>query len=180
MLVWGCTRSFGWLWSGMEFRVRAGVNDLVWDGDGHGLGFGGVGDSSLIVRVDGGEGAEEQAVDISQNGGAARGYVVLGQELVEVAEGVVDALGGLEALGIPDERRVDVGGFSLLLGSEMVGTQAGALVRGEETALATRGSSNLEDFGHTLRGVRLVVEDPHQRLAAKSEPQAPAWAGMQT
>ncbi len=42
MLVWGCTRSFGWLWSGMEFRVRAGVNDLVWDGDGHGLGFGGV------------------------------------------------------------------------------------------------------------------------------------------
>ncbi len=44
--------------------------------------------------------------------------MVLGQELVEVAEGVVDALGGLEALGIPDERRVDVGGFSLLLGSE--------------------------------------------------------------
>jgi hypothetical protein len=152
MLVWGCTRSFGWLWSGIEFRVRAGVNDLVWDGDGHGLGFGGVGDSSLIVGVDGGEGAEEQAVDVRKNGGAARGDVVLGEKLVQIAQGVVDALGGLEALGIPDERRVDVGGFSLLLGSEMVGTQAGALVRGEETALATRGSVKLAASGK-CRGV---------------------------
>src|SRR5260370_41575728 len=139
MLGWGCTRSFGWLWRGIEIRVRAGVNQLVWDRDGHGLGFGGVGDSSLIVGVDGGEGAEEQAVDVSQNGGAARGYVVLGQELVEVAEGVVDALGGLEALGIPDERRVDVGGFSLLLGSEMVGTQAGGVGRGGREASGARG-----------------------------------------
>src|SRR5258708_27609789 len=134
MLVWGCTRSFGWIWSGIEIRVRAGVNNLVWDRDGHGLGFGGVGDSSLIVGVDGGEGAKEQAVDVSQNGGAARGYGILGQELVEVAEGVVDALGGLEALGIPDERRVDVGGFSLFVGSEIVGTQAGAPVPGGEKA----------------------------------------------
>jgi hypothetical protein len=39
MLVWGCTRSFGWLWSEIEFRVRAGVNDLVWDGEVKGLGL---------------------------------------------------------------------------------------------------------------------------------------------
>jgi len=151
-LVRGRRGSCRWLWSGIEFRVRAGVNDSVWDGDGHGLGFGGVGDSSLIVGVDGGEGAEEQAVDVRKNGGAARGDVVLGEKLVQIAQGVVDALGGLEALGIPDERRVDVGGFSLLLGSEMVGTQAGALVRGEETALATGGSVKLAASGK-CRGV---------------------------
>src|SRR5260370_42460217 len=141
MLGWGCTRSFGWLWRGIEIRVRAGVNQLVWDRDGHGLGFGGVGDSSLIVGVDGGEGAEEQAVDVSQNGGAARGYVVLGQELVEVAEGVVDALGGLEVLGIRGERRLDVGGFSPLLGNGLVVTQPGSLGRCAVTALTARSKS---------------------------------------
>src|SRR5260370_8085447 len=105
MLGWGCTRSFGWLWSGIEIRVRAGVNNLVWDRDGHGLGFGGVGDSSLIVGVDGGEGAEEQAVDVSQNGGAAGGFVVLGPGPFKGAGGGVDSFARFVARGIPCVKR---------------------------------------------------------------------------
>jgi hypothetical protein len=51
------------------------------------------------------ERAEEPAIDVSEDGGAARGNVVFREKLVKVAEGVVDALGGLEALGIADEMR---------------------------------------------------------------------------
>ena len=51
-----------------------------------------------MIGVDGGKSAELEAVDESENGGAAGGDVVVGKEDVEVAEGVVDALGGLEAL----------------------------------------------------------------------------------
>jgi hypothetical protein len=72
--------------------------------------FCGVADSGSIVGVDGGKGAEEQAVDVSKNGSAARGDVVLGEKLVEVAQGVVDAMGSLEPLRVPDERSIDVGG----------------------------------------------------------------------
>ena len=76
--------------------------------EGLGDGFGGIGYSSRVVGIDLWQGAEEQAVDVRHDGGAARGNVVFGEKLVKVAEGVVDALGGLEAMGIADERCVDV------------------------------------------------------------------------
>ncbi len=59
-------------------------------------------DAGGIVGVDLRQSAQEQAVDVSQDGGAARGDVVLGEKLVKVVEGIVDALSGLEALGIAD------------------------------------------------------------------------------
>jgi hypothetical protein len=69
---------------------------------------GGVGDAGFVVGVDGGKGAELEAVDVGEDGGAAGGDVVVGEEDVEVAEGVVDALGGLEALVAGEE-----GGFEI-------------------------------------------------------------------
>ena len=119
------------------FVVFVGVSVFVCDRDVYG--FGGVDDSILIVGVNGGEGAEEQAVDIRQDGGAARRDAVLSQKLVQVAESVVDALGGLEALGIPNERSVDIGGLFLFFQGEMVGTDTGVRVRDEATALTPVG-----------------------------------------
>lgn len=63
--------------------------------------------------------------------------------LVEVAEGVVDALGGLQTLRIADQGSVDIGRIFLFFDGEMVGTQMGVLVGGKETALAARGSEKL-------------------------------------
>ena len=65
---------------------------FVRDGHIYGSRLGGIYDSSLNVGVDLWQRAEEQAVDVGENGGAARGDVVLGEKLVQVAEGVVDAL----------------------------------------------------------------------------------------
>lgn len=70
--------------------------------------FGGVGDAGFLVGVDGGEGAEEKRVDVGENGSAARGDVVVSEELVEAAEGIVDALGGLEVLGVGEEGSLEV------------------------------------------------------------------------
>ena len=105
--------SRGWLWSDIEFRVRAGVNDLLWDMDGYGLGFGGVDDSGGPIGVDLGQCAQEQAVDIGQDGGTAGRDAVLGQEFIKVLEGMVDALGGLEALEVADELEAVIGGLFL-------------------------------------------------------------------
>ena len=66
--------------------------------------------------------------------------MALGEKLVKIAEGVVDALGGLEALGIADEGCLDVARIFLFLNSEVIRTQMGVLVGGGETALATRRS----------------------------------------
>jgi len=65
--------------------------------------------------------------------------VVLGEKLVKVVEGIVDALSGLEALGIPDERSVDVGGLCLLFQGEMMGAETGVRVKGEGAALTAIG-----------------------------------------
>lgn len=111
--------------------------------EGLGGKFGWVFYSRSIVGVDLRERAEEQAIDVSEDGGAAWGNVVFGEKLVKVAEGVVDPLGGLEALGIADERGVDVTRIFLFFNGQMVGTQTGVLIGGEETALAARGSVKL-------------------------------------
>jgi hypothetical protein len=43
----------------------------------------------LVVVINGGEGAEEQAADVGEHGGAAGRDASFGEEIVESAEGVV-------------------------------------------------------------------------------------------
>jgi hypothetical protein len=109
--VRGRSGSCGWLWSGIEFRVRGGVNDNVRDGEGYGPWFGGVADAGGVISIDLGQGAEKQATDEGENGGAAGRDAVLGQEFVEVLQGMVDALGGLETFEISYELEVVIGGL---------------------------------------------------------------------
>jgi len=45
---------------------------------------------------------------VGENGGAAGREVVVGEKDVEVAEGIVDALGGLETLVIGEERSLEI------------------------------------------------------------------------
>jgi hypothetical protein len=67
--------------------------------------------------------------------GEARRDAVLGQELVEAHEGIVDALRGLEVLEIPAEVGEVIGGFHLFLFGAMLQTEAGLRVGGQATAL---------------------------------------------
>jgi hypothetical protein len=81
------------------------------------------------LLVDGGEGAEEQAGDVGESGGAASGDVAAGEEPKEMGEGMVDALGGLEVFGAHGEQvgevlsvggwRFGVAGQNLDCGSRM-------------------------------------------------------------
>ena len=48
------------------------------------FGGGGVGVTIFVVVVDGGEGAEEKAVDVGEDGGAARGDAVSGQQAIDI------------------------------------------------------------------------------------------------
>src|SRR5260370_16544119 len=88
---------------GIEIEVigGAGVRGGLWFCYGQILGW--ELDSGGIVGIDLRQRAKEQAVDVSQNSGAARGDAVLSQELIEAVEGMVDALGGLEVMVIPCE-----------------------------------------------------------------------------
>ena len=56
-----------------------------------------------VLFPDVGEGAEEQAGDVGESGGAARGDLAASEEFVECGEGVIDALGVLEVGGILGE-----------------------------------------------------------------------------
>src|SRR5712692_9073640 len=62
----------------------------------------------LVVVIDGGEGAEEQAADVGEDGGAAGRDGSFGQEIVESAERVVYALGPLEIEGLTGEGFAEV------------------------------------------------------------------------
>jgi len=48
----------------------------------------------VALLLDGRERAEKELTDVGENGGAARGDAVLGEEQVEFAEGMMDAGGG--------------------------------------------------------------------------------------
>ena len=50
------------------------------------------------VGVDCGKSAKKKAVDVGENGGATSGNTILRDEVIEIAEGEIDALGGLEVL----------------------------------------------------------------------------------
>jgi len=68
------------------------------------LRFGWIDDVEFAVVIDRGVGAEEQAADVCEDGGATRRDAVFGDEFKEIGEGVIDALRGLETLaGLEEE-----------------------------------------------------------------------------
>jgi hypothetical protein len=95
--------------------------------------------------VDGGEGAEEQAGDIGESGGAARGDAPAREEFVEGGEGVVDALGVLEVRGVLDEYSGEVPGVGQLRG-RVAGTEVGYGIEDAGGALAAFGGALLAAF----------------------------------
>jgi hypothetical protein len=68
--------------------------------------------------------------------------LALGEKLVKIAEGVVDALGGLEALGIADEGCLDVARIFLFLNSEVIRTQMGVWSEAERRHWRPEGVKN--------------------------------------
>jgi hypothetical protein len=90
--------------------------------------------------VDGGEGAELEAVDIGHDAGVARGDAAFDEEDEEAGEEVVDLRGGLEIGEEAGEGGGEVGGAVVelfLLEGGMAETEAGAGVQNRETATAT-------------------------------------------
>jgi len=96
---------------------------------------GGIGEAGFVVGFNGGEGSEQEAIYVGENGGAAGGDVIVGEEYIEVAEGIIDALGGLEALGAREEGGLEIEavGFVELLGMRETERSAG----GSDSELAT-------------------------------------------
>ena len=62
------------------------------------FGFGGIDDARRAIGVNLRESAEDQAADVSEDGSAASRDAVLGSEPLELAQRMVNALGGLERL----------------------------------------------------------------------------------
>jgi len=85
----------------------------------------------IVVVVDGGEGAEEQAGDVGEGGGAAGGDAIAGDEFIKLAEGMVDTLSGLKLDGSFCQGGIEIGVLveSSFLG-EVVSAEAGLRVRG--------------------------------------------------
>jgi hypothetical protein len=86
-----------------------------------------------MVVVDRGQGAEEEAADVGEDGGAAGRDASFGEEIVESAEGVIDALrilefGGLTGEGLANIQRSRGG---------VVRTKLRGNVRGEGAALTS-------------------------------------------
>ena len=64
------------------------------------------------------ESAEDEAIDIGDDGGASRGDAALGEEIVEITEGFVEGFGGLKVFAFAHERSEQAEViFSLLLGA---------------------------------------------------------------
>jgi hypothetical protein len=83
------------------------------------------------------EGAEDEAVDVGDYGGATRRDAALGEEIVESAESFVDGFGGLKVFGLAHERgqesEVVLG---LLLGASMIEAESCGRAGGELAAAA--------------------------------------------
>ena len=102
--------------------MRVVFRNLLGNLFGNVQGFRGIGDAGGEVGVNGGEGAEEKAIDVSEHRCAAGRDAVGGEKRIEIAKRKVDSLGGLEALRVPDEIRIDV----RLLVSRLLGRVATA------------------------------------------------------
>jgi hypothetical protein len=96
--------------------------------------------ASAVVVVDGGKGAEEEAVDIGEDRSAAGGDAIGGEEAIDVGQGEVDSLGSLKILGPGKQIVGEIFGFLLFLLVEVMGAEPGMRVSRELTALtACRG-----------------------------------------
>jgi hypothetical protein len=88
--------------------------------------------------LDGGEGAEKQAGGVGNDGGAARGDAILGEQDEQLGEDLVDVGGGGELGELADQVRGEVGDFKALkvkLG--MAEAEAGVGVDNAEAAAAS-------------------------------------------
>ena len=90
------------------------------------------------------ESAEEEAAGKGHNGGAARGDLIAGLKLKELAEGMVDVSGGAEFLDVADQSGGEVGlvEFFLAFGG-VLEAEAGIRVRDGHTATASAGGALL-------------------------------------
>jgi len=95
---------------------------------------------AINLLLDGGEGAEEQVTGVSHDGSASRGDSVVGLELVEFTEGMVDVGGGTEFLDGADKGsgQVRLVEFFLAFGS-VLGAEARVRVKDGQTAEAAAG-----------------------------------------
>jgi hypothetical protein len=82
-------------------------------------------------------------LDRSRNttGCAAGGDAISGEEFIEIREGEIEALSGLEALGVREELAGEVAGLLLFLDGAMMGAESGLLAGGEAAALAACGGA---------------------------------------
>jgi hypothetical protein len=94
--------------------------------------------------LDGWESAEEEVAGVSHDGGAARGDLVVGLELIEFAEGVIDIGGGAEFLDVADEGGGDVGLVEIFpaLGG-VLEAEAGVGIKDGHAATTTAGGALL-------------------------------------
>jgi len=97
--------------------------------------------ASAVVVVNGGKGAEKEAVDIGEDRGAAGGDPIGGEKAIDVGEGEVDALGGLKILGSGKEIVGEIFGFLLFLQVEVMGAEPGMRIGRELTALTACGGA---------------------------------------
>jgi hypothetical protein len=104
-------------------------------------------DSGVLIGVNRREGAEEQAIDIGEDGGATRGDAVLREETVEGDEKRVDTLSGLVAAGTLREGFGEIRGGPLPIFGMMLGTKAGVGVGSEQATLASRRGAMLAAHG---------------------------------
>ena len=85
----------------------------------------------------GGEGAEDEAIDVGDDGGATRGDAAFGEQIVEIAERFVECFGGLKVFAFAHERgeqgEVILG---LLLGAGVIEAESSRRIGGELAAAA--------------------------------------------
>ena len=111
-------------------------------------GGGGIVDAGGLVGVDGGERAEDEAVDEGKDGSAAGGDAVGGEEFVEIAKSEVDALSGLEALVIGEKGGFEIEGVGSV---ELLGvSEAERSARGHDSELTAVRVAG----GNGVRGLR--------------------------
>ena len=89
------------------------------------------------VVVDRGQGAEEKAVDVGKDGGAARGDAILRDEVEEIAESEIDALGSLEILRVFEENGLEIFLDGLILAEASVARAEGGVGAGHGEAAAS-------------------------------------------
>ena len=124
--------------------AAVGAGFLVWTRVGWIL------DVDDAIVIDRRQGAEEKAVDVSEDGGAARGDAVLRDEVEEIAKSEIDALGSPEILRVFEEKGLEVF-LAGLVGRGAV-ARAGGGVRGDDWGYFFSAVSESSGFCAVLAG----------------------------